>query len=540
MQRIMIYLWRNLRRALRLLLRFKKYNNNMADRFIEQSKEIANNFIQNIVFIDDKAYKSDITNNAFSALDVSNVFAQTGKICAIYAPKSISDINSYNTILNKADVVILDWYLDIKKEENQVEDPEADADNDDPRGEFTLKLISDLLSQTGMLKLLIVYTGETDLFEITDSIYQKVNQHSFHKGDCVIRSSNSKILVRAKSQNSETQFAHNPELKDKIVSYESLPTLIVEEFADMTNGLLSNFALSSISAIRNNTSRMLSVFSPKLDPAYLGHKVLLENTFESKQLLIKLFGEAISELLETTDIDTKDWVDNWIENRITDETININGVSISKSKDLLKKMFNSEQPRLKDKYSEASGKEMSNKDEGKLQSYTVELFAYGDIDVNKSNVDFAVLTHHKNIFQPAIEAPTLTLGTVVKAVKDEKYYICIQQRCDSVRIKAERRFLFLPLEDKGEHPLIVNNELKLFPNKSSFAIKTVKFKPKESATIIQASKADGKYIFSSSYGEAYEWVVDLKEMHAQRILNSYSAQLSRVGLNESEWLRISK
>lgn len=423
----------------------------MADRFIEQSKEIANNFIQNIVFIDDKAYKNDMTNNAFSALDVSNVFAQSGKICAVYAPKSISDVNSYNTILNKADVVILDWYLDIEKEENQVEDPDADADNDDPRGEFTLKLISDLLSQTGMLKLLIVYTGETDLFEITNSIYQKVDQHSFHKGDCVIQSLNSKILVRAKKQNSETQFAHNPELKDKIVSYESLPTLIVEEFADMTNGLLSNFALSSISAIRNNTSRMLSVFSPKLDPAYLGHKILLENTFESKQLLIKLFGEAISELLETTDIDTKDWVDNWIENRITDETISINGVSIGKSKDLLKKMFSSEQPRLKDK---------------------------------------------------------------------------------------ERRFLFLPLEEKGEYPLIVNNELKLFPNKSSFAIKTVKFKPKEGATIIQASKKEDKYVFYSSYGETYEWVVDLKEMQAQRILNSYCAQLSRVGLNESEWLRL--
>ena len=169
----------------------------MADRFIEQSKEIANNFIQNIVFIDDKAYKNDMTNNAFSALDVSNVFAQSGKICAVYAPKSISDVNSYNTILNKADVVILDWYLDIEKEENQVEDPDADADNDDPRGEFTLKLISDLLSQTGMLKLLIVYTGETDLFEITNSIYQKVDQHSFHKGDCVIQSLNSKIITDA-------------------------------------------------------------------------------------------------------------------------------------------------------------------------------------------------------------------------------------------------------------------------------------------------------------------------------------------------------
>lgn len=508
----------------------------MADRFIEQSKEIANNFIQNIVFIDDNAYKNEITNNAFSALDVSNVFAQSGKICAIYAPKSISDINSYNTILNKADVVILDWYLDIKKEENLIEDPEADADNDDPRGEFTLKLISDLLSQTGMLKLLIVYTGETDLFEITDSIYQKVNQHSFHKEDCVIRSLNSKILVRAKSQNSETQFAHNPELKNKIVPYESLPTLIVEEFADMTNGLLSNFALSSISAIRNNTSRMLSVFSPNLDPAYLGHKILLENPFESKQLLIKLFGEAISELLETTDIDTKDWVDNWIENRITEETISINGVSIGKSKDLLKRMFGSEQSRLKDKYAEASGKYMSNKDEGKLQSHTIELFAYDDIDVNKSNVDFAILTHHKNIFQPAIEAPILTLGTVIKSAG--RYYVCIQQRCDSVRIKEERRFLFLPLEEEGEYPLIVNNELKLFTNKSSFAIKTMKFKPKEGATIIQASKQEDKYVFYSSYGETCEWVVDLKEMQAQRIVNNYCAQLSRVGLNESEWLRL--
>lgn len=513
----------------------------MADTFSEQSKKIANNFIQNIVFIDDKAYRDETTNNAFSASDVSKIFAETGKICAIYAPKSTSDINSYNTILKKADVVILDWYLDIKRDEKRAVDPEADADNDEPRGEFTLELISNLVSQTGMLKLLIVYTGETDLFEITDSIYKKVDQDVFYKKDCAIQSYNVKILVRAKSQNSEGQFAHIPGLKDKIVPYENLPTLIVDEFADMTNGLLSNFALSSISAIRNNTSRILSVFSPKLDPAYLGHKILLENTFESKQLLIKLFGEAISELLETTNIETKDWIENWIESRVIDKIILINGVSIGRSKDLLKKMIGSEQPRLKDKYKEASGKEMTNKDEEKIQLHTVELFAYDDIDVNKSNVDFAILTHHKNIFQPAIEAPTLTLGTVIKSVKEDKvdkYYICIQQRCDSVRIKDERRFLFLPLEEKGEYPLIVNNELKLFPNKSSFAIKTVKFKPKEGATIIQASKTEDKYIFLSSYGEPYEWVVDLKEMQAQRILNSYCAQLSRVGLNESEWLRL--
>ena len=42
----------------------------MADRFIEQSKEIANNFIQNIVFIDDKAYKNDMTLNSATLLQI--------------------------------------------------------------------------------------------------------------------------------------------------------------------------------------------------------------------------------------------------------------------------------------------------------------------------------------------------------------------------------------------------------------------------------------------------------------------------------------
>lgn len=516
----------------------------MADIFLEQSKQIANNFIQNIVFIDDKAYQNDSTNNSFDTLGISKIFAEAGKICAVYAPESVSDITFYNTILKKADAVILDWRLDIRCNDDVI-DSEADAECDEPRGEFTLELISNLTSQTDMLKLIIIYTGETNLFDITDSIYHKIkNYGTFEKKDCTIQSANIRILIRAKSQNSENQFAHISELKDKIVEVQQLPAIIIDEFTDMTNGLLSNFALVSISAIRNNTSRILSVFSPKLDPAYLSHKVLLENTSESKQLLIKLFGEAISDLLEATYIDTKDWVNNWIDSRIEEEKINMNGVIVKRSKELLKKMINSEQSRLKNKYLEASGKELSNKEEEKIQTHIIKLFAYSGIDIDKSNIDFAILTHHKNIFQPAIEPPILTLGTIIKFSKDEKdkYYICIQQRCDSVRIKEEeeRRFLFLPLEKEGEYPLIINSALKLFPNKSTFALKTMKFKPQKGSTVIQASIIDGKYIFNSSYGEAYEWVVDLKEMQAQRILNSYCAQLSRVGLNESEWLRLKK
>lgn len=517
----------------------------MNDKFLEQSKQIANEFIQNIVFVDDKAYTDDKTANAFSALDISMTFAKTGKICAIYAPKSTSDINDYHKVLKKADVVILDWYLNIENDRLQPLDPNADADNDEPRGEFTLSLISELLGSK-MLKLLIIYTGETNLPEITDSIYQKLDKGIFEKGDCCVKSPYAKILVRAKAQDTEKQFAYNPQLKNKIVSYDNLPKLIIDEFTDMTNGLLSNFALSSISTIRKNTSRMLSVFSPKLDPAYLGHKLLLGNPSDSKSLLTKLFGDAISELLEATDINTGDWINNWIEERIEDKDLVINKTTIPRTKDLLKKMLVSEQTDIKDKYKECSGRDMPSI----LRLKTAKLFECEGIDTEESNIDFAILTHHKNIFQPQIEAPILTLGTIIKdtkASKDPKnkaplYYICIQQRCDTVRVKEEaRRFLFLPLISEGEqHPLIIQKGLTMFPVKTSFSLRTIKFSPLAGSTIIQAISKGEKYFFQSYHNEEYEWIVDLKEMHAQRIVNSYCAELSRVGLNESEWLRMHK
>lgn len=35
----------------------------------------------------------------------------------------------------------------------------------------------------------------------------------------------------------------------------------------------------------------------------------------------------------------------------------------------------------------------------------------------------------------------------------------------------------------------------------------------------------------------FKWISELKNDHAQRISNDFAAKLSRVGLDESEWLR---
>lgn len=507
----------------------------MADRFIEQSKEIANNFIQNIVFIDDKAYKEDSTNNAFSALDVSNAFAKTGKICAIYAPKSVSDIDSYNVILKKADVVILDWYLDIERDAEQQLDPDADADNDEPRGEFTLKLLKQLTSDAGTdkLKLIIVYTGETRISDIKDDIINNVDSELFKVNDYTIKSSNVSIIIRAKGGK---KFEHIPEFKPLIVEYNKLPELILTEFTNLTNGLLSNFALSAITTIRNNTSKILGSFSPNLDPAYLGHRVNLPNPSDAKELLIQLFGDAIAELIGSENIDTNTWVENWIHNRIEEKTINLAGKNLTIDSEILCQIISVDSPDLNTKIASATKISLGKK-APKLAS---QLFQYGDIQIEDSDISFAKLTHHKNIFLPQQKRPMLTLGTIIKSITSNLYYICMQQRCDSVRIQGDRRFLFLPLEQNEDHcSIIVSKESKFRINESSYALKTIKFRANNDEQAIYAVKnGSGKYLFTSIHQEQYEWVVDLKEMHAQRIVNNYCAQLSRVGLNESEWLRL--
>ena len=567
----------------------------MEDIFFNKSKEIANQFIQNIVFIDDKAYTNAegggiINKNDFNASEISKIFSNEGKLCAIYSPEKRLDIDKYKDVLQKADVVVLDWYLDIKDDEEK--DPNADADTDEPRGEFTLALIESLLDSK-MLKLIIIYTGETNLFEITDNIYNRIkNSDNFEKEECCIYSTTLRILVKAKKQGegaeegaeegeeeagaeageeeagaeagaeeeaeagaeeeaeggkeevvgAETQFKYEPELRKEIVSYDDFPNLIIEEFAKMTNGLLPNFALSSISTLRKNTSRIINAFPSNLDSAYLGHKLLIGPSPDSKLLLTRIFGQAISELLEIENINTDNWVENWIDSYLEEKDIDLEeGKKLHISKDILKKMLKSESTKFKEKYKAASNADAQIKEE-LLKEHCTDMFICDGSTANSVNARFAILTHHKNIFKPLSGSPVLSLGTIVKQKDTDNYYICVQQRCDSVRInsKDERKFLFLPLLEEGATaPVIISEEKTLFPDISSYSLKTIKFKdPIEGC--IKANKGDDgkKYYFKSIYGDEYEWIVELKELHAQRIIDAYCSKLSRIGLNESEWLRL--
>ncbi len=55
--------------------------------------------------------------------------------------------------------------------------------------------------------------------------------------------------------------------------------------------------------------------------------------------------------------------------------------------------------------------------------------------------------------------------------------------------------------------------------------------------MIRAKEENGTFVFDTTDKKRFEWVSELKSEHAQRIANNFAAKLSRVGLDESEWLR---
>jgi len=518
----------------------------MAQTFNEITRNIVDRFLQNILFVDDNAYPTEDKQkvNAFDASKISSVFAQKGKLCTVFAPSTEEDLKNCSSLCAKSDVVVLDWYLDLENKQ-QIEDAEKDADSEEPRGIYTTRLINNIIEDAGnkKLKLIIIYTGETDLIGITGDLYKGITlKDKFEQGDCCVFSSNVSVLIRAKFKD-EDQFKHNPELKAKIVKYENLPDFITEGFSNFVGGLLPDFALSAIAAIRNNTSNILGVFSKDIDPAFLGHYVSIPDCYDAISMLPKIFGTAVANLIETSDVNFDSWIEAWIDENIKDCNTIINGKNIDINAEKLKCLLKSSadfEEKFNTSFDIQAKKEKVNRHTADLYKIeTTKLFC--SENANTSNYKLAKLVQHSNLFSsPKIHR--LTTGTIIKYKEEDKFLICIQQSCDSVRISAdeERPFLFLPLVQgiKGE-AIVVGEQDHLIVDNKSYSIELHRFSPNENnANITAELKENGEYVFEDTDGKKFVWVAELKELFAQHIVSAYASQLSRVGIDNSEWIRL--
>jgi len=194
----------------------------------------------------------------------------------------------------------------------------------------------------------------------------------------------------------------------------------------------------------------------------------------------------------------------------------------------------------------------------KSDEITAQLSNEDADQATRLDMEFAMLTSLRTRDKGTEIVPMLTLGTIVEDITDvnegsPQYWLCIQPRCDSVRLGGEQRmYPLLPYEVKEpsqgfELVLRDSNEdfvcLKLIDEPSKCSM--IPFKPlPESQHIICATKQEAGFVFESETSgpkgrKRYKWIADLKYEQAQRSISRFASRMSSVGLDEFEWLRLS-
>lgn len=535
----------------------------MIDSLMEQSTRIAEQYLGSVLFVDDEVTYASTSKktHVLHANKMMRAFGGKNILSSCFKYSDISEKEDVELLVKKADVCVLDWKLvinDPSNEPSSEEDEEEDVEGADGRGRYAIDIIKSFISsRPATPKLICIYSAE-----VGDDISNELARLSGGKySDHVWISDTGDMRISVYFKPVLSQGHVRDEVKQRIVEYEELPHKLIYEFAALHCGLLPNAMMKSIAVIRENTNILLKHFNSGLDPAFVSHRAMCPNPDDAGELLKTIITDAFDAILSYEDIPevvNYEAIENWIKrnrwkNKKITPTNKTNKVIIDLRKRLewqkdgypafLKKAYSSL------RYDKITDKQLENYDRNNLKKDAVLCFTKVGY---RGHEEFAILTHQKSTFKGTSKLPMLTLGTVVKSLTNNTYLLCIQQKCESIRLEENenRNFLFFPIEmlnqidEKNCNCLHRKGSGRtiylLIKYRPSHKVISIQFPATNRINFVQAEREDinsDTLVFQCQEGSKYKWIFDLKESHAQKIVNEYAANLSRVGIDESEWLR---
>lgn len=512
----------------------------LADEMRAGGGDVARRFLQTAVVVDDEAYmgwagvgrpepglvapsrrmrasdvgREDVVGrgsiHTLDARAVMDAFSAVGVVCGVVGPRDAA-----KEAMRRADIVVFDWLLQ------------------DGRPEYALKLIRELVTEEAdrnSLRLVAIYTGEAGLEEIAETVSEELTQARLgsvlDENKTTISYRHGRVVLYAKSDVNLVE-----RLKGRSIGEQALPGRLVDDFASMTGGLLPGIALASLTAVREGEHKVLDRFGADLDPAFLAHRACLSDPRDAERQIVNHVAEELRGLMDNAVAEASpagaEAVESWIRRKGEGSAGFVFG---ERNLDIEQTVALANNGLVA---SELSKNAFAGLAAGFSRSDVVEL-----------EERLAWIMSFRTVY--SAPAPALWLGTVVteSTGNAERHLICVRPRCDCLRLEGETSFYFLPLvEPRKESEQIVVRVDGMFRRLSiefdQGGWVRRKFRPASDGDGIKAKRrgSDGGFEFTDVDGSRYIWRGELKAEYAQRIAQGLSATLSRVAVDESEWLR---
>ena len=487
----------------------------------------------------DRVQSRDPRGVPLDAESVIDGFAEIGSVCAVLKANPDDGFRERTvSAARRADIVILDWRIH------------------DSTGDEALRVLREIVQDdggTGRLRLIAIYTGEPNLRTIYERVRDAVGE--FYEGEElreaeVLRMSRGPLHVVVLAKPGVVTAAA-PEFGNQEVAEGDLAERLANEFAEMTGGLIRNVAIAGIAGIRDNAHRILAKFEPSLDPAYLGHRLLLHHPPEAADHIEGALSSEIASVLG--DHRPGRWADgdaieSWLAHRDS-EGLRLSeplgsprgGSAVSGWRSLLDRGF--EAPDMPDP---------GFATKGSLRRQATEPFTEDPDTARRSNLRFAALLTLKTHYPG--RPPRLSIGSVLHTREGDQdgYFLCLQPKCDSVRLRDSSGFPFIPLvplTEAGDVNGGMSLRLVVEGTADQWDHFGIEAKPSELTVrffrpgndppgeVVAQEESEGRFFFEDTDERQYRWIAQMKDEHALGVAGEVAAALARPGPNDAEWLR---
>jgi len=475
-----------------------------------------------------------------------------GIVCSVLrAEKSPKLKKQIITASQNADIVSLDWEIE----------------NDS--GELARSIIEGIvrsdINRNGRVRLISVYTSTRNrrniLEKVRDGLNSKCKGRYSLDGDHIKsaisgKPSGLRIIVLFKIHGSR-------ELRQDQLAYavneKGLPKRLLQEFANLSEGLLGNVAMATIGAIRGVSHHVLKTFDENTDGPYLHHRTQLEAPWESQDYAIDLILSEIKKSVIRNGINqfsNQTAIENFIRHKLNGEE-RILSYRDQENQANVTMSFNTDQlisliVKGVDAFS-GSGPLPEHYNKNQVKRRFHELYFGNKDEANKSQLKFASmsqmgLTPTGHRIMQSDSGANLTTGSIIKS-SEHGYLICIQAKCDTVRRSDPAAFIFAKMnkvKKLGSMPVFIVYDSKddkhiilEIASDAYTSLITENFKPDTNTKEIAAATFQGcrGLNFKCLKGNYYRWIGNAKSRRSLRAVHSISQSMSRIGFDEFEPFR---